>query len=799
MSFIGRTKDVKVRQQKFRGDGTRKIFTLDWIPLSDNQLSVYMSGIYLNDKDFVYKHPNKILFSQAPDTDVEVIVSGLKVSDFQSVRHKTYKADGTQRIFDCGFIPPEENALMVTVNGDVMQDRDFVIDGHKVILNNIPSLNSVVEIRGIHDIIDPSGNVLASNNLSINRTRATADGLQNIHAIHQKPLQENNLITIYGTSAFDGKVSNQQEYALINEYKFVNYSPIIEGTEIEFRGLTGSKYSNLNRRVMMSKEQNGIPNAVSLTTGGTSGYTNDTIRAVGGSGTEIYITITTSGGVVTGVALPSSGWTQVHNFFSTDFQNNEVLTLQQSGSTNDATITITGVTDNNAQRYFDINNYRYDGLTNGWTADTTYQLPGPGDEKKLLVTVDGIIQPYNQYSILQTKFTPYDTGIISNVVDIGTFIEVNDQASIIEIRDIGKLIANDDTVIDADTGIERIVWTTQGASATFNVTSGYDARSSNFATAFNGDVANKQKFMVMVNGVVQDVDTWTLATNTLTIGATIGHADDAVTGAHIRVEMIYFTSLDSSCQDAYQYDMTGNFVTGAGDHKFIRMYDRATVSKELVADSDASAVVVIDGVLQNDHSYFFLNSKLCFFDEAPDPGSIINVKMLKCSEIAATDRRKAFVRGNGSDTQFTLPFSSTTTPDDFGILVTLNGKMIRDDQFSLNGTTLTFNTAPANDAFIEIMGIFDTTTYAGASADTNLETKKTSFICDGQQQIFDLHELIFEKHAYGTIQDTYNEQKLLVYLDGELKTQTEYMIVGNKVYLTDIPVIDTVLEVVRFI
>lgn len=797
MSFIGRTKDVKVRQQKFIGDGVQKIFTLEWIPLSDNQLTVFMSGIYLNDKDYVYKHPNKILFSQAPDDGVEVIVSGLKVSDFQSVRHKMYKGDGSRRIFDCGFIPPEENAILVTVNGDVMQDRDFVLDGHKVILNNIPSLNSVIEIRGLHDVIDPSGNVLASNNLSVQRTRTIADGLQNIHAIHQKPQNENNLITIYGTSAYDGHVSNQREYALVNEYKFVNYTPMQEGTEIEFRGLTGTAYSNLNRRVMMSKNQNGIPNAISLTSGGTGGYTTDTVRAIGGSGTEVYVNITAAGGVITGVALPSSGWQQVANYFATGFQNSETLTLQQSGSTNDATIQITGITDNNGQRYYDINNYRYDQLKNQWSADTTYQLPA--DEQKLLVTVDGVIQPYNQYTVLQTKFEGFDSSVINNVVDIGTVIGVNDQASLIEVRDIGKLIGNDDSVIDADTGVERIVWTTQGASATFNITTGYDARTSNFATAFNGDVSNKQKFMVIVNGIVQDVDTWSLATNTLTIGDTVGQTDDGTTGAAVRVELIYFTGLDSSCQDAYQYDMTGNFVTGVGDHKFVRLTDRSSNSIELHPDSDATAIVVVDGILQNDHSYFIIGNKLCFFDEAPDPGSIINVKLLKCTEVAATNRRKAMLRGNGSATVFTLPMSSTTTPDDFGFLVSVNGQMLRDDQFSVNGTTLTFNDTPTTDAFIEVVGIFDTTTYTGTSVDTDLETKKLSFVCDGEQQIFDLHELVFEKHAYGTIQDTYNEQKLLVFLEGELKAQHEYVIVGNKIYLTEVPVVNTLLEVVRFI
>ena len=125
--------------------------------------------------------------------------------------------------------------------------------------------------------------------------------------------------------------------------------------------------------------------------------------------------------------------------------------------------------------------------------------------------------------------------------------------------------------------------------------------------------------------------------------------------------------------------------------------------------------------------------------------------------------------------------------------------MLRDEEFALAGTTLTFNVAPSNDSFIEVQGIFDITTYAGSSSATDLETRKLEFTCNGSQQIFDLSDLVFEKHAYGTVQDTYNEQKILIFHEGELQDPTKYIIVGNKLYLTTLPVNDTKVEVVRFI
>ena len=158
-------------------------------------------------------------------------------------------------------------------------------------------------------------------------------------------------------------------------------------------------------------------------------------------------------------------------------------------------------------------------------------------------------------------------------------------------------------------------------------------------------------------------------------------------------------------------------------------------------------------------------------------------------------------RGDGSTTTFSLPFNSTTTPKDIGYHITVNGKVLRDNEFSINtaGTVVTFQTAPANDAFIEIVGIFDITTFSGSSTDTDLDVKKVLFTADGTRQLFDLAELVFERHAFGTVQDTYNEQKLLVFLNGELQGNDKYIIVGSRLYMVTAPNNNDKLEVIRFI
>ena len=795
MPYIGRTKSNNIRTQRFIADGVRKIYQTEFIPVSDNQLSIYIDGVYLNDQDFVFKHPNKVLLSDAPANGAEVVIQALKASEYQSVRSKTYVASGSQRIFSCGFTPPDEYSIIVTKNGDILQDKDYVVQGSKVVLTSMPSTGQEIEIRGIYDIIDPSGNAQASNSLSIKRTRGITDGFQNIMPMHQKNDAENNLLVFRG-GASASVMSNHNEYAIVNDYKYVHESRLSENIPIEFRGLKGTTYSNLSRRVQMAKHISGVPTTINATptSSGTSGYSNaNNLEARGGSGQGFRVNITTSGGQVTNVAINT---TLAGGDFAYGYQANEVLTIIQAGSTNNATVTITAVTDRNGQKYFDVNNHHWDPANNTYQKETTYTYSA--DEADLIVAIDGIIQPFNQYSVVSADFNE-GSGASNQVVNIGSYVGVDDTASKIEIRDLKELVSNADAVLLADTVISRAVWVSNGSAAAFNTSSGTETTHGSF-TNLAANAANEECFLVIVDGIIQDRDTWSISTTTLTVGGSPGSSDQSV-----RVELIYFETLIPSgshnTQDCLQVTMTGNATTGLGDHQFIRLLDRATGLKEIHPSSDDCVIVDVNGVYQNDDAYFIDKNKLCFFDTVDNPafGAIVNVKVLKGTEVVAANRRKVQLRGTGSATQFTLPFTSTTTPKDFGILVSVNGKMLRDEEFALASTTLTFNVAPANDAFIEVQGIFDITTYTGASSATDLETRKLEFTCNGSQQIFDLSDLVFEKHAYGTVQDTYNEQKILIFYEGELQDPTKYIIVGNKLYLTTLPVNETKVEVVRFI
>lgn len=793
MSFIGRTKDVKIRQQRVIGNGLDKIFTLDFLPASDNQLSIYINGVFLSDYDYMFKHPNKIIFTDVPADGTEILIVCLKAADSQSTRTSFYYADGVSRIFDIGFEPPSEHGLLVSINGDLQNDEKYIIEGHKCIFTFTPSIDSEIEFRGIYDVIDPSGNVQASNNLSIQRTRVKADGYQNIFPIHQKPVAEHNLIVTEGNN-----IKNDRQFALVNEYKYVQENVPGQYEDMEFRGLVGSTYTNLNRRCMIGYDRDGIPNGVAVQAAGTSGYTTaNNLEARGGSGEGLRVNITASGGVVTGVTVNTD---LGGGDFAYNYNTSEDLTIIQAGSSNDALVRITSVRNSDGQRYYDINNHRWDVQDDVFRKETTYELPA--DEAHVLVSVDGIIQPPHEYTIMSADFNE-GSGASRQVVDLGSYAGHYNNPAKVEIRDISKLIGNDDSVIDADTGCERITWeATLDTDQTFTVGSGtVQYQTSGLASAWSAIGGNKDRMVVLVNGILQDKDSYTTTSNSITLGGQTGTDTPGTGEADVFVDVIVFGSVDATCQHAMQYVQTGNAATGDGNRQNFRLYDDSNndLGNELHPDSDSTVIVFVDGVYQHDNSYMIVGNKLSFFDEVPKYGSNINVHVLKCTEVVPANRRRWQKTGDGSSYQYTLPFTSTTTPDDDGIMVFVDGQVIQEKDYSLNGNVLTFATAPAFQSFIEVIGIFDVTDYDGTSLETNLETRKKTIVCDGTQQIFDLSDFVFEKHTFGTIQDTYNEQKLVVYKNGEIVDHTKYMVVGTKLYLTHIPTAGTYLEIVRFI
>src|SRR5210317_2144894 len=120
--------------------------------------------------------------------------------------------------------------------------------------------------------------------------------------------------------------------------------------------------------------------------------------------------------------------------------------------------------------------------------------------------------------------------------------------------------------------------------------------------------------------------------------------------------------------------------------------------------SEDNLIVFIEGIYQNKGDYVASGTTITF-DTAPVNGRRIVVQHIK-SSISGNSTIYTSLTGDGSTTAFTLsgaPGSENNTQ------VFMDGVYQQKDSYTVSGTTLTFDAAPANNVEIEVMSFAQTT------------------------------------------------------------------------------------------
>ena len=128
--------------------------------------------------------------------------------------------------------------------------------------------------------------------------------------------------------------------------------------------------------------------------------------------------------------------------------------------------------------------------------------------------------------------------------------------------------------------------------------------------------------------------------------------------------------------------------------------------------SEDNLIAFIEGVYQN-KSDFVASGTTITFDTAPVSGRNIVVYHIRASISGSSVIQNAFT-GDGSDTTFTL---STAPQSENNTQVHLNGVYQNKSTYTVSGTTLTFDAAPANGVAIEVI-MFTQTTINEPAANT---------------------------------------------------------------------------------
>ena len=201
----------------------------------------------------------------------------------------------------------------------------------------------------------------------------------------------------------------------------------------------------------------------------------------------------------------------------------------------------------------------------------------------------------------------------------------------------------------------------------------YTGDGSTVAFTLTSPVQSESQTQVYIDGVYQSKNNYTTSGSVITFST----APDAGTD----IEVIHLLSVSAVVKtDAF----TGNGST-----------TQYTLSQTLSSENNTQ--VYFDGVYQSKSTYSVLNNVITFSENVPS-GVAIEVVHLKAVDL--TSLNSSLITGDGTTTDFTLPQAVDSKDKTF---VFLQGVYQEKSTYSLDGTTISFNTAPQNGYTVEVI------------------------------------------------------------------------------------------------
>ena len=200
------------------------------------------------------------------------------------------------------------------------------------------------------------------------------------------------------------------------------------------------------------------------------------------------------------------------------------------------------------------------------------------------------------------------------------------------------------------------------------------------AFTISSPVQSESQTQVYIDGVYQSKNNYS------TSGSIITFSEAPESGTDI--EVIHLLSVSAVVKTD---EFTGNGSTS-----------EYTLSQDLSSENNTQ--VYFDGVYQSKSTYSVSGTTITFSENVPS-GVAIEVVHLKAVDISALN--SSLITGDGTTTDFTLPQAVDSKDKTF---VFLQGVYQEKSTYTLDGTTISFNTAPQNGYTVEVI------TFASVSA-----------------------------------------------------------------------------------
>tara|TARA_R110001606_G_scaffold256000_1_gene404117 strand:+ start:467 stop:1477 length:1011 start_codon:yes stop_codon:yes gene_type:complete len=241
-----------------------------------------------------------------------------------------------------------------------------------------------------------------------------------------------------------------------------------------------------------------------------------------------------------------------------------------------------------------------------------------------------------------------------------------------------------------------------GGSSTLTVEKNeYTGDGTTVAFTLSSAVQSESQTQVYIDGVYQSKANYT------TSGSVITFSEAPDTGTDI--EVIHLLSVSAVVK-------TDEFLGDGSTASY-------TLSESISSENNTQ--VYFDGVYQSKSTYTTLNNVITFSENVPN-GVAIEVVHLKAVDISSLNSNQLI--GDGTTTDFTLTQAVDSKDKSF---VFIQGVYQEKSTYTLNGTTLSFNTPPQNGYTIEVITFASVTVDGGSGIQTGTTLERPDSPTEG--------------------------------------------------------------------
>ncbi len=139
-------------------DGSRTAFTISSAPASENNLQIYLDGVYQAKSDFSVSGTT-VTLDAAPATGTVLEIIHFTVIDANIFLQSHTTANNSTTSFSAGGVIANENDTQVYIDGVYQSKSNYSVSGSNVVLSTAPATGAVVEIVNIKASTTSSGSI----------------------------------------------------------------------------------------------------------------------------------------------------------------------------------------------------------------------------------------------------------------------------------------------------------------------------------------------------------------------------------------------------------------------------------------------------------------------------------------------------------------------------------------------------------------------------------------------------------------------------------------------------------------